>query len=245
MCLELYVNQEVLQFCDFFCAILSFWVTISSLARLPESLVNAMNLFGSLLIAFLVQYNRTGYLVLIIPVPLGLAVFLISVVYRSVRQKRLLLPGRRGCLFYLPAMLCVLTACLLATVLGTTKNYAFVHSGWHALIALSLAFLVARCKKPISKKAEQASSSEDTGQTAFEDEQAMSVSNITISTHVGSNPSVVSIGAASSSPRAEAEPMASPESDPAAAEKRGRQLPGLSYIQKFSALVAKERADLS
>merc|ERR1712018_138259 len=35
MCLNFYVNNEVLQFCDFFSAILSFWVTVVSPSAMP------------------------------------------------------------------------------------------------------------------------------------------------------------------------------------------------------------------
>ena len=48
-------NREVLQFCDFYCATLSFWITIISLARLPNRLVNFLHLFGVILVAVLVQ----------------------------------------------------------------------------------------------------------------------------------------------------------------------------------------------
>ena len=71
-CLEFYVNREVLQFCDFYSATLSFWITIISLAKLPHKLVNFLNLFGVLLVAILVQYNRTGITVFVIPIPLGI-----------------------------------------------------------------------------------------------------------------------------------------------------------------------------
>ena len=37
-----------------------FRITIVSLARLPDKVVNFLNIFGVLLVAFLVQYNRTG-----------------------------------------------------------------------------------------------------------------------------------------------------------------------------------------
>lgn len=140
------MNQEVLQFCDFFSALLSFWVTVVSLANIPAEVVNACNLFGSLLIAFLVQYNRTGKLVLVIPVPLGLAIWAFSYVFRSFKLKRLVTPSRRGLWVYTPAIICLGLAAALATVAGTNHNYPYVHSGWHALIALSLSFLVLRCK---------------------------------------------------------------------------------------------------
>jgi hypothetical protein len=38
--------QEVLQFCDFFSAIMSFWVTIISMAKLPDKLVNFLHMLG-------------------------------------------------------------------------------------------------------------------------------------------------------------------------------------------------------
>ena len=45
----------MLQFCDFYCVTLSFWITIISLARLPNRLVNFLHLFGVILVAVLVQ----------------------------------------------------------------------------------------------------------------------------------------------------------------------------------------------
>ena len=148
MCLNFYVNNEVLQFCDFFSAILSFWVTVVSLSSLPAEITNGCNLFGALLVAFLVQYNRTGRLVLLIPVPLGLFVLTLSLaVKRFKRKKWLAYPSKRGLMIYGPAILLLLSACTLATVAGNDQNYPYVHSAWHVLIALALAFLVLRCER--------------------------------------------------------------------------------------------------
>ncbi len=68
-CMALYVNREVLQFCDFYCATLSFWVTVVALsaalwaapwAAPAQSARNGLDLLGAVVIALLVQYNRTG-----------------------------------------------------------------------------------------------------------------------------------------------------------------------------------------
>ena len=110
---------------------------------------NAFNLFGSLLLAFLVQYNRTGSLVLLIPVPLGLSILVLSCIVRGLKKKRcIVIPSRRSVAIFLPAILCLLMACSLATVASTDKNYPYVHSGWHALISIALSFLVLKCPAP-------------------------------------------------------------------------------------------------
>lgn len=146
-CLVLYVNNEVLQFCDFFSALLSFWITCVALSAFPSE--NAFNLFGSLLLAFLVQYNRTGSLVLLIPIPLGLSILVLSCIVRGLKKKRcVVIPSRRSVAIFLPAILCLLMACSLATVASTDENYPYVHSGWHALISIALSFLVLKCPGP-------------------------------------------------------------------------------------------------
>ena len=118
------------------------------LSAFPSELSNACNLFGSLLVAFLVQYNRTGSLVLLIPVPLGLSMLALSCIIRWLKKKRCAFPSKRSMLLYLPAISCLLTACSLATVGSTSTNYPYVHSGWHALISIALSFLVLKCNGP-------------------------------------------------------------------------------------------------
>ena len=157
MCLNFYVNNEVLQFCDFFSAILSFWVTVVSLSAMPAEVTNGCNLFGALLVAFLVSYNRTGRLVLLIPVPLGLFVFSLSFFIRRFKRKRCGgFPSRRGLFIYGPAIVLLLIASTLATVAGNDKNYPYVHSAWHILIASALALLVMLCERRRYKVGNQA-----------------------------------------------------------------------------------------
>ncbi|GFG39492.1 hypothetical protein Cfor_00487 [Coptotermes formosanus] len=67
-------KYEVLQFCDFFCSILAFWVTLIAIAGIPPRAASTLHMVGVLIIAVGVEYNRTGLLVFIIPFGLGVVI---------------------------------------------------------------------------------------------------------------------------------------------------------------------------
>ena len=137
-CHAFYVSKEVLQFCDFFCAILSFWVTIISMAKLPERVVNFLHMLGVLLIAILVQYNRNGIQVFVVPIPLGILILIITLAVRSFKKKKVLKANRSCAVWLSLGVLFAVGAVLIFALIETTSNYQYVHSGWHVLIALSL-----------------------------------------------------------------------------------------------------------
>jgi len=146
-CHELYVSKEVLQFCDFFCAIMSFWVTIISMARLPDKLVNFLHMFGVLLISVLVQYNRNGIHVFAVPIPLGVAVLLVSIIVRCYHKKKFLRANKACAIWLSLAVFSASSAVLVFACIETTTNYQYVHSIWHCLIAMSLCFLIPYCRR--------------------------------------------------------------------------------------------------
>merc|ERR1719211_801023 len=146
-CHALYVSKEVLQFCDFFCAILSFWVTIISMAKLPERLMSFLHMLGVLLVSILVQYNRTGIQVFAVPIPLGLLILSITLVVRSYKRKKVLKANRSCAIWLTLGVFCAVAAVLVFALIETTSNYQYVHSGWHVMIALSLVFLLPYCKR--------------------------------------------------------------------------------------------------
>ena len=85
LCLEIYFITFLFQFCDFYAATLSLWVTI--VALVPGLLHGGgihqfLNFSGVLVVAVLVQYNRTGLHVFAVPLALGLVVLLASVIIR-------------------------------------------------------------------------------------------------------------------------------------------------------------------
>lgn len=164
-CHALYVSKEVLQFCDFFCAIMSFWVTIISMAKLPERLVNFLHMLGVLLVSILVQYNRNGIQVFAVPIPLGILILVITLIVRSYKRRKVLKANRTCAIWLTLGILCAVTAVLIFALIETTSNYQFVHSGWHVMIAMSLVFLLPYCKrehscKSILPKSESLSSEE-------------------------------------------------------------------------------------
>lgn len=155
-CMDLYVNREVLQFCDFFSAILAFWITIISLAKLPHRIVNFLNLWGVLLVAFLVQYNRTGMLVFAVPIPLGILILLITFGVKSFKRRRPYRPSQRCVLVFVPALILAVTGFCLVGFVETSINYAYVHSTWHVLMGLSLLLLIPQCRgKKRQRRAKQ------------------------------------------------------------------------------------------
>jgi len=158
MCLEkachaLYVSKEVLQFCDFFCAIMSFWVTIISMAKLPEKLVNFLHMLGVLMVSILVQFNRNGIQVFAVPIPLGVLILIVTFIVRSYKRRKVLKANKSCAVWLTLGILCAVTAVMIFALIETTSNYQFVHSGWHVMIALSLVFLLPYCQKEQSCKA--------------------------------------------------------------------------------------------
>ena len=72
-----------IQFCDFYAATLSLWVTIVALSPgLSHGVHQLLNFSGVLVVAVLVQYNRTSLHVFAVPLALGLVVLLASVIVR-------------------------------------------------------------------------------------------------------------------------------------------------------------------
>ena len=207
------------------------------LSSLPAELTNACNLFGALLVAFLVQYNRTGNLVLLIPVPLGLLIIILSQIVRIFKRKRCQIPSRRSILVYIPAILCLGMATILATLVGTDRNYPYVHSGWHLLISLSLAFLIAKCGQNRSK----VSVLRNHVRIDSLNEDSEAATNVTIATAVGDTITEMPSGPDSQNN------LAVPEMEPVgntnnAETNRGNVIKRLSYLQKFSALIARHES---
>ncbi|KAF4531717.1 hypothetical protein B566_EDAN009342 [Ephemera danica] len=132
----------VLQFCDFFCSILAFWVTLISLAHLPPRLAAAAHMAGVLVVAVGVEWNRTALVVFLVPVALGLLVPMVAWAVRSWNARNLLGVKQGSLLRILPGVLLAGLGLGLFAMVETEANYQFIHSAWHMLMGLALLFLL-------------------------------------------------------------------------------------------------------
>lgn len=71
-------KYDVLQFCDFYSAILSFWVTVVAMSNLPLDIASMAHMAGALGIALAVQSEKTGLWTFVVPVVAGIALMLLS-----------------------------------------------------------------------------------------------------------------------------------------------------------------------
>lgn len=76
------IRINVLQFCDFYLAILSVWITLIAMAKLPNSLQSFIHMAGAVGVALGVEYDRTGLWVFVLPTGIGLVILLTSWVSR-------------------------------------------------------------------------------------------------------------------------------------------------------------------
>jgi hypothetical protein len=72
------LNLNVLQFGDFYTAILSFLVTLVTLANLPDSLKTFFHVFGCIAIAFTVEVDRTSLWAFAVPAGVGFVILLLG-----------------------------------------------------------------------------------------------------------------------------------------------------------------------
>ena len=76
------MRLSVMQFCDFYSAILSFWVTLVAMSDLGETMTSLAHMAGAVGIALGIEYDQTGLWVFVIPVLSGVFILLISWVSR-------------------------------------------------------------------------------------------------------------------------------------------------------------------
>ncbi|CAG2105988.1 unnamed protein product, partial [Medioppia subpectinata] len=139
------LNVNVLQFGDFYSAILAFWVTLVTLANMPDLCRAFFHLFGALLIAFAVESDRTSLWAFALPAGIGAAILIISWVVRCCRKG--CYPTRRLWIFsILPGIALSAGGLVVYAFFETQDNYAITHSCWHAIMALALLFLVPSMK---------------------------------------------------------------------------------------------------
>lgn len=72
------MDYNVLSYCDFYGSILSFWVTLLAMARLPSKMRSFLHMVGALGLALGVEYDRHGLWVFVAPAACGLVVMAIS-----------------------------------------------------------------------------------------------------------------------------------------------------------------------
>ncbi|GAB6026616.1 hypothetical protein CHUAL_013023 [Chamberlinius hualienensis] len=138
------MKYEVLQFCDFYSSILSFWVTLIALTNLSAKSASVAHIAGALGIALGVEYQRTSLWVFLIPVGTGVLIMIICWA-KECYHKRSCYPSRLLCLVsFLPGTILALMGLCLFAFVETESNYQYVHSVWHVIIALSVVFLLPR-----------------------------------------------------------------------------------------------------
>lgn len=136
------LKYEVLQFCDFYSAILSVWVTLVAIAGLSHMVTSIAHMSGALGIALGVEYQRTGFWVFVIPFLIGLIILILSWGCRCYQEKSLKMFQIRSLVRLLLGSLTAITGLILFAFVETEENYKYIHSTWHIIIAISIAFLL-------------------------------------------------------------------------------------------------------
>ncbi|XP_054161604.1 post-GPI attachment to proteins factor 6-like [Oppia nitens] len=132
---------NVLQFGDFYSAILAFWVTLITLANMPDLCRAFFHVFGAILIAFAVETDRTSLLAFALPAGIGAAILIIAWVFRCCKTS-CYPPSRLWLFSILPGIALSAGGLVVYAFFETQENYAITHSCWHGIMALALLFLV-------------------------------------------------------------------------------------------------------
>lgn len=132
----------VLQFCDFYCGLMSIWVTLIAMAHFNNRYVSISHICGAILLAFGTIFNKQALWVFLMPAISGLVLIGISWGLRC-RKTRKLFPAKKYLVRFMPiGTFLVLMGLISFAFLQTKDNYWFVHSIWHAIMAVSVIFLL-------------------------------------------------------------------------------------------------------
>lgn len=141
------IKGNILQFADFYCGIMSFWVTLLAMSIMEEKMRSTLQLGGAIMIALLTTWNMHNIAAFASPVVLGVAILLISW-YMDYRKTRTMRYPRSYYTRYLPVGILLVTLGLICyAFLQTQQNYKVVHSVWHIIVATCVIFLLPDVKR--------------------------------------------------------------------------------------------------
>lgn len=150
-------KYELLQYIDFFSSILAFWVTLVAMAELPIAFVPLCHMMGVFVITFGMQIDRMCLISISVPLSLGIIIPIFTHTYRTFQSKKCKKPSRR----ILLGLLFAIIGLVLYSFIETEKNYQYVHSVWHIIMAISLIFLLPPMKSKQSTSSINASFNDD------------------------------------------------------------------------------------
>lgn len=137
------MRLNVLQFCDFFNALLSIWVTLVAMASFGPKLTAFFQILGAIVLAMSAEMDRTALWVFLLPAITGSALIGLSWGLRCRRRKSVRYPSRIYRTIFFPAGLLTVSLGLVCyAFLQTRSNYHVVHSLWHICVAVAVIFLL-------------------------------------------------------------------------------------------------------
>ncbi|XP_069936970.1 transmembrane protein 8B isoform X4 [Cherax quadricarinatus] len=136
------MRLSVMQFCDFYSAIFSFWVTLIAMADLPYSLYSFLHVAGALIVALGVEYDRTGLWVFVVPSASAFFIMTSSWIWHCKYQHGCYPAKQYWLTCLLPGVLLAVTGLICYAFFETHDNYYYVHSLWHATMALAILCLL-------------------------------------------------------------------------------------------------------
>lgn len=137
------MRLSVLQFCDFFNALLSIWVTLVAMASFGPKLTAFCQITGAVILAMSAEMDRTALWVFLLPAVTGSALIGLSWGLRCKRRGTVRYPSRPYRSIYFPAgLLLVALGLVCYAFLQTRRNYYIVHSLWHVCVAIGVILLL-------------------------------------------------------------------------------------------------------
>lgn len=146
------LNLNVLQFADFYGAILTVWVTLISVAYLGDKLKSFAHMLGAIGIVYLVELDKESFVTFALPVTLGTCIVLLSWFVRCIQHSNCYPSPLLWCCSVLPSLVFASLAICVYSLLETKDNYAITHSIWHVLASIALFFLLIAFPKRVRKK---------------------------------------------------------------------------------------------
>ncbi|XP_001600009.1 post-GPI attachment to proteins factor 6 isoform X2 [Nasonia vitripennis] len=137
------MKLSVLQFCDFYNALLSIWVTLVAMASMGPRATSFCQMLGVVVLAVGAEMDRTALWVFLLPAISGVSLVVVYWAIKCRQKGTLQYPARVYRLIYLPIGLIVVFVGLVCyAFLQTRSNYYIVHSLWHVCVAAGVVLLL-------------------------------------------------------------------------------------------------------